>query len=58
MWRDACNDFVFPQSFSQGWTALVRLFDLDLIALDPIGALFHGCPQRHYEGRYESTVNG
>jgi hypothetical protein len=28
LWRDACNDFVFPQSFSQGWTALVRLFDL------------------------------
>jgi hypothetical protein len=31
---------------------------LDLITLDHIGALFHGCPQRHYEGRYESTVNG
>lgn len=31
MWRDACNDFVFPQGFSQGWTALVRLFDLHCV---------------------------
>ena len=31
MWRDACNDFVFPQGFSQGWTALVRLFDLQCV---------------------------
>jgi hypothetical protein len=28
LWRDACDDFVFPQSFSQGWTSLVRLYDL------------------------------
>jgi hypothetical protein len=31
MWRDACDDFVFPQGFSQGWTALVRLFDLQCV---------------------------
>jgi hypothetical protein len=23
MWRDACDDFVFRQNFSQGWAALV-----------------------------------
>ena len=31
---------------------------LYLITLDHIGALFHGCPQCHYEGRYEPAVNG
>lgn len=31
LWRDACNDFVFPPNFSQGWTALVRLFDLQCV---------------------------
>jgi hypothetical protein len=31
MWRDACDEFVFPQGFSQGWTELVRLFDLQCV---------------------------
>ncbi len=31
LWRDACGDFVFPQSFSQGWTSLVRLYDLQCV---------------------------
>ena len=31
MWRDACDDFGFPQDFSQGWTELVRLFDLQCV---------------------------
>ena len=31
IWRDACDDFVFPQGFSQGWTAIVRLFDLQCV---------------------------
>ncbi|MFN9899171.1 MAG: hypothetical protein ACK55Z_10355, partial [bacterium] len=31
LWRDACDDFVFPQSFSQGWTSLVRLYDLQCV---------------------------
>jgi len=31
MWRDAYDDFVFPQGFSQGWTAFVRLFDLQYV---------------------------
>jgi len=28
------------------------------LALDHLGALFHGGPQRHYEGSYEPAVNG
>jgi hypothetical protein len=31
MWRDACNDFVFPQGFSQGWTSLVWFLDLQCV---------------------------
>jgi hypothetical protein len=31
LWRDACDDFVFPTGFSQGWTELVRLFDLQCV---------------------------
>jgi hypothetical protein len=31
MWREACDEFVFPQGFSQGWTELVRLFDLQCV---------------------------
>jgi hypothetical protein len=31
LWRDACGDFVFPQSFSQGWTSIVRLYDLQCV---------------------------
>ena len=27
-WRVACDKFVFPAGFAQGWTELVRLFDL------------------------------
>jgi len=92
--RDAGNDLVFPPSFSQGWTSIVRLYDLqchcpayccggtpcqearsahvgqvppdpggrgaafDSLALDHLGAVLHGGPQRHYEGSYEPAVNG
>jgi hypothetical protein len=31
MWREACDEFVFPQGFSQDWTELVRLFDLQCV---------------------------
>ena len=31
LWREACDEFVFPQGFSQGWTELVRLFDLQCV---------------------------
>ncbi len=31
LWRNACDKFVFPQSFSQGWTSLVRLYDLQCV---------------------------
>jgi hypothetical protein len=31
LWWEACNEFVFPQGFSQGWTELVRLFDLQCV---------------------------
>jgi hypothetical protein len=31
LWREACDEFVFPQGFSQGWTDLVRLFDLQCV---------------------------
>ncbi len=41
LWRDACNDFVFPQSFSQGWTALVRLFDLQCVIAELTAAEAH-----------------
>ena len=30
----------------------------EMLALDHLGALFHGGPQRHYEGSYEPAVNG
>jgi len=41
MWRDACDDFVFPQNFSQGWTALVRLFDLQCVISELTAAETH-----------------
>ena len=41
LWRDACNDLVFPQSFSQGWTALVRLFDLQCVIAELTAAEAH-----------------
>jgi hypothetical protein len=41
LWRDACNDFVFPPSFSQGWTALVRLFDLQCVIAELTAAEAH-----------------
>jgi hypothetical protein len=31
LWREACDEFVFPQGFSQGWTELVRLFNLQCV---------------------------
>jgi hypothetical protein len=31
LWREACDEFVFPQGFSQGWTELVRFFDLQCV---------------------------
>ena len=31
LWRDECDKFVFPASFSQGWTALVRHYDLQCV---------------------------
>jgi len=40
-WRGACGDFVFPQSFSQGWTALVRLFDLQCVIAELTAAEAH-----------------
>ena len=41
MWRDACDDFVFPQSFSQGWTSLVRLYDLQCVIAELTAAEAH-----------------
>jgi hypothetical protein len=40
MW-DACDDFVFLQNFSQGWTALVRLFDLQCVISELTAAETH-----------------
>jgi len=31
LWRELCDEFVFPQGCSQGWTELVRLFDLQCV---------------------------
>ena len=31
LWRDAGKDLVFPPSFSQGWTSIVRLYDLQCV---------------------------
>jgi hypothetical protein len=31
LWWEACDEFVFQQGFSQGWTELVRLFDLQCV---------------------------
>jgi hypothetical protein len=31
LWREACDEFVFPQGFSQGWTELVLLLDLQCV---------------------------
>jgi hypothetical protein len=52
MWRDACDDFVFPQSFSQGWTALVRLFDLQCVIAELTAA------ETHYVKRLDPTTWG
>jgi hypothetical protein len=41
MWRDACDDFVFPQNFSQGWAALIRLFDLQCVIAELTAAETH-----------------
>ncbi len=34
LWRELCNAFVFPQGCSQGWTELVRIFDLHCVIAD------------------------
>jgi hypothetical protein len=52
MWRDACNDFVFPQSFSQGWTSLVRLFDLQCVIAELTVV------EAHYVKRLDPTTWG
>ncbi len=31
LWRELCNEFAFPQGCSQGWTELVRIFDLQCV---------------------------
>jgi hypothetical protein len=31
LWRELCDEFVFPKGCSQGWTELVRLFDLQCV---------------------------
>jgi hypothetical protein len=41
LWWDACDDFVFPQSFSQGWTSLVRLYDLQCVIAELTAAEAH-----------------
>ena len=40
-WRGACGDFVFPPSFSQGWTSLVRLYDLHCVIAELTAAETH-----------------
>ena len=39
--REACDEFVFPQGFSQGWTELVRLFDLQCVIAELTAAEGH-----------------
>jgi len=41
LWREACDEFVFPQGFSQGWTELVRLFDLQCVIAELTAAEGH-----------------
>ena len=41
LWWDACDDFVFLQSFSQGWTSLVRLYDLQCVIAELTAAEAH-----------------
>jgi hypothetical protein len=45
IWRDACDDFVFPQNFSQGWATLVRLFDLQCVISELTAAETHWVKQ-------------
>jgi hypothetical protein len=52
LWRDACDDFVFPQSFSQGWTSLVRLYDLQCVIAQVTAV------EAHYVKRLDPTTWG
>jgi hypothetical protein len=51
-WRDACKDFVFPPSFSQGWTSLVRLYDLQCVIAELTVA------EAHYVKRHDPPTWG
>ena len=52
LWRDACDDFVFPQSFSQGWTSIVRLYNLQCVIAELTAA------EAHYVKRLDPTTWG
>jgi hypothetical protein len=41
LWRESCDEFVFPHGFSQGWTKLVRLFDLQCVIAELTAAETH-----------------
>jgi hypothetical protein len=41
LWRDAGNDLVFPPNFSQGWTSIVRLYDLQCVIAQLTAAETH-----------------
>jgi hypothetical protein len=41
LWREACDEFVFPQGFSQGWTELVRLWELQCVIAELTRAETH-----------------
>jgi len=41
LWRDEGDVFVFPPNFSQGWTSLVRLYDLQCVIAQLTAAEAH-----------------
>jgi hypothetical protein len=52
LWREACDEFVFPQGFSQGWTEIVRLFDLQCVIAELTSA------ETHWVKRLDPTTWG
>jgi hypothetical protein len=52
LFRDAVNDLVFPPSFSQGWTSIVRLYDLQCVIAQLTAA------EAHYVKRLDQPTWG
>jgi hypothetical protein len=52
MWREACDEFVFQQGFSQGWTEIVRLFDLQCVIAEVTST------ETHFVKRLDPTTWG